>query len=138
MNTHRDLESTEDEREAATRAAIEHDLHAAYAEWTGHGKRASKTFDHWLRTEATEHPALMDEADMLIAAQDAERAAKNDRSTEALDTASQHLSRAIEALQSANRDGNAVESLLILPFIRAAVDTRNDIDRLIAAKQARD
>lgn len=133
-----DPEPSDADKEATTRAVFEQDLRSAYAQWTGHGARASKTFDQWLRTEATEHPALMDEADAIIRAQDAERAAKSDRAAQALDTASQHLSRAIEALQDANRHGNAVESLLIVPLIRAAVDARNDADRLRAAKNDSD
>lgn len=137
-NAQDDLEPSDADKEATTRAVFEQDLRSAYAQWSGHGARASKTFDQWLRTEATEHPALMNEADAVIQAQDAERAAKSDRAAQALDTASQHLSRAIEALQDANRHGNAVESLLIIPLIRAAVDTRNDADRLRAAKNDSD
>lgn len=75
QNAQDDLEPSDADKEATTRAVFEQDLRSAYAQWTGNGQRASKTFDQWLRTEATEHPALMNEADAVIRAQDAERAA---------------------------------------------------------------
>ena len=130
---HQDREPSDADKEAVNRAVIEGDLRSAYAQWTGNGQRASKTFDAWLRTEATEHPALMDAADLVIKAQDTERAP-----TKALRDASAALTTAIEALGRANQEGNAVESLLILPLLRAAVAARDDTNRLVSAKEARD
>lgn len=128
-----DMEPTEADKEALSREVIEADLRSAYAQWTGGRSRTTETFDEWLRTIAIENPEFKDDADLLIKAQDIERLP-----TKALREASAALNTAIEAFSRANKEGDPVESLLILPLLRAAVEARGDTERLITAKEARD
>jgi hypothetical protein len=136
MNHHDpDRESTEAEREALNRAITQQELRSAYTQWTGNGARASKTFGEWLRTEATEHPALMDMADAEIAAQNAEREHAAEKARASLQAAQDALTAAITALQKAHRDATATESLVLIPLIRAAHDARETANFLAAARK---